>query len=154
MNKRIEQHKDTLSDNYPNEETETKVKDYETNSLTTDERDEIIRRYNTDYSIRRKTSDDDNDLEQADTRVTDSEDSKDESKDTDSMEQLAHLLGELAEVGKIAVKKNMRFLDRQQLEELLSVGQKLLVGCKNNVVIERTEKGSEKQSISETRGME
>jgi transcriptional regulator with XRE-family HTH domain len=65
-------------DEYPDDESHiedrrTEVKDYEAHSLTTEERDEIIRRYNDEYSTRHVTSDTDDGLKQPDTRVTDSE---------------------------------------------------------------------------------
>ncbi len=62
------------------EDRGTKVKDYEEHSLTTEERDEIIRKYNAELSIRRITPDIGDGLEQSDKSMTDSGDSTDGSE--------------------------------------------------------------------------
>ena len=78
-----------------------KVTDYKEHSLTTEERDDIIRKYNTEHSHLRESSDVVNDSEQSDMSVTDSDDFTDELEGMEPMEKLTHLLGELAEVGNI-----------------------------------------------------
>ena len=127
-----------------------KVTDYKEHSLTTEERDDIIRKYNTEHSHLRGSSDVVSDSEQSDMNLTDS----DEYEGMEPTEKLVHLLDELAEVGNIAVKQNMRFLDRGQLDALLTVGQKFLVSWKSSIVAERTGRCSEQGAKSETRDID
>ncbi|MGY5881838.1 MAG: hypothetical protein RTV31_16430 [Candidatus Thorarchaeota archaeon] len=136
------------------DDREVKVTDHKICSLTDEERYDIIREYNAEYSIRRSAPNVIDRAERPDTSVIDSEDSSDVNENTDSIERLAHLLGELAEVGNIVVKNNMRFLDSEQLDELLAVGQKFLVGCKSSVVAERTGNESEQDVRIEVRDAE
>ncbi len=131
-----------------------KVTDYKEHSMTIEERDELVRKYNTEHSHLRGTSDAVDDSEQSNKSVTDSDDFTDECESTDSTEKLTHLLDELAEVGNVAVKSNMRFLDRGQLDALLTIGQKFLVSWKSSIVAERSGRHSEQGAKSETRDID
>ncbi len=95
------------------EDRGTKVKDFENRSLTTEERDKIIREYNAEHSIHRIIPDAVDTLDQSDRIVTDSENLNDTDEDTDSSsekkkidsEEVCRLYIEdglsLKEVGKI-----------------------------------------------------
>ena len=128
-----------------------KVKDYKNHSMTIEERDEFVRKYNAEHFHLRESSDVIDDSEQSDMSLTDSDDLTDELEGVGPVEKLAYLLGELTEVGKIAVKENMRFLDQTELDALLVVGQKFLSSWKSSIVSERTRGCLEKSAISETR---
>jgi hypothetical protein len=136
------------------EDKEIEVNDCKMRSLTTDERDDIIRKYNTEHSIHRITPDVVDKSERSDKSVTDSGYSTDASEDIAPMEKLRHLLDELAEVGSIIVKKDMRFLDRNQLDALMTVGQKFLMSFKGSIVAEKARKGFKEVGTPETGGLE
>lgn len=127
-----------------------KVEDYKEHSLTIEERDEFVRKYNAEHFHLRESSAVIDDSEQSDMSLIDS----DEYEGMKPIEKLAHLLGELAEVGNIVVKENMRFLDQTELDALLAVGQKFLGSWKSSIVSERTSESPERSAISETRDVE
>jgi hypothetical protein len=123
------------------EERETKVKE-KARSLTTEERDGIICKYNIELFKHRRNQDVGKKTYRSGMSVTDSEDITDECESTDPMERLAHLLDELAEVGNIAVSKNMRFIDRERFDVLLAIGQRFLISCKDSIVTEKPTENS------------
>ena len=131
-----------------------KVKDYKEHSMTIEERDEIVRKYNAEHFHLRESSDVVDDSEQSDMSLTDSDDLTDEYEGMEPMEKMAHLLGELAKVGDIAVKQNMRFLDQEKLDELLAVGQNFLGSCKSSIVSVKSNDSLERSAISETEDVE
>jgi hypothetical protein len=132
----------SLEDESPESEI---IEDSETR-LTTEERDQIIREYNKEHSQHESP-----DSEELDMDLIDSDDITDKYEGMEPAEKLAHLLGELTEVGNLAL--NMRFLNQEELDELLTVGKKFLGGCKSTIVSERSRLQSE-ESLSETEDVE
>jgi hypothetical protein len=124
-----------------------KVRDSSMHSLSTEERDKIISKYNAE-----RTTNVAGRTECTDTHSADSKDTADE--ENESIEKLAHLLDELAKVGNIAVSKKMKFLDPDELTELLAVGRKFLAGYKGSIVTEGTNEDSTQNERSEMRDVE
>ncbi len=114
------------------EDRGTKVRDHKEHSLTTEERDEIIRKYNDEYSLHRITSDEIEKIEQSEKSIADSGDTSDTNRETYAQEMVRFdfLLESSLKLEYPTSQRNKGIVD--EISKHNGDFLNLLVDCKSN----------------------